>query len=79
MPTGKIQVYSHGTQKAKSPYIGILETNKETYDFAPKHLGPDLLDDADRNKEWNKLDKKEVEFDLNEKGEVVRESIRKKR
>ncbi len=78
MPTGKIKVYSPGTQKAKSPHIGILKTSKETYDFAPKHLGPDLLEDAGRNEEWDKLDEKEVDFDL-EKGEVVRRSVRKKR
>jgi len=79
MPTGKIRVYSAGTKKAKSPYIGILETRKETYDFAPKHLGPDLLEDADRNKEWDKLDERDVEFELDEKGDVVRGTIRKKR
>lgn len=79
MPTGKIKVYSPGTKKAKSPYIGILKTNKETYDFAPKHLGPDLLEDADRNKEWDKLDERDVEFELDEKGDVVRGTIRKKR
>lgn len=83
MATGTIKMYKVETRKAKSPYIGVLETNERVYDFAPKHLGPDLLEDAKSMKKkkgmWE-VPEEEVDFDFDQNsGEIVEGTIIKRK
>ena len=82
MANGKItHVYKRVTRDATSK-VGIIDVGGEKYEFTPKQVGPDLLADADavRSKPplWDKLQDKEVEFEL-KGGEIIKGSIRKRK